>query len=247
MWNNHNIGRGRGLKINRRIFRIDRIRRLLYHKTIVPLKHHSVMSVVKSSVITKKLTFKNDKAKFSGSNKVQRDKVNTFVGTSGNDNHEPIVKNEEIIIHEGTGRICSSTTTIQGNNTKFQSELAIGDAIIVTHPTTLQQETKIVRMVLSDVNIGVSSGFSSDLISMTTFKYIKAPKDDIDEEIKLKNEKKQKIENEALAFGSYANSYRVRKEGAFGGYQIIKETNVNKSRGDLLNDRMRKKSDKYCF
>ncbi len=219
-----------------------------FHQAPHRLSRDSVMSVVKSSVITKKLTFKNDKAKVSGSNKVQRDKVNMgSISISGNDNNEPIIKSEEIIIYEGTGRICSSSTTIQGNNTKFQSELAIGDAIIVTHPTTLQQETKIVRMVLSDLNIGVSSAFSSDLISMTTFKYIKAPKDDIDEEIKLKNEKKQKIENEALAFGTYANSYRVKKEGAFGGYQIVKETNVNKSRGDLLNDRMRKKSDKYCF
>jgi len=207
------------------------------------------MSVVKSSVITKKLAFKNDKTKVSnGAIKSQRDKLKTALEAVDlvTDN-VPATKNDEIIIREGAGRICSSSTTIQGNNTKFQTELAVGDAIIVTHPTTLQQETKIVRMVLSDVNIGISSAFSSDLISMTTFKYIKAPKDEIDEKIKLKNETKQKIENEAMAFGSYANSYRVKKEGAFGGYQIIKETNNNKSRGDLLNDRMRKNSDKYCF
>ena len=203
------------------------------------------MSVVKSSVITKKLTFKNDKTKVI-SNKSHKDKVKVETIDTLNNNNDSI-RNEEIIIHDGTGRICSSSTTIQGNNTKFQSELAVGDAIIITHPTTFQQETKIVRMVLSDVNIGISSAFSTDLISMTSFKYIKAPKDEIDEEIKLKNEIKQKIDNEALAFGSYSNSYRVKKEGAFGGYQIIKETDSNKSRGDLLNDRMRKKSDKYCF
>ena len=203
------------------------------------------MSVVKSSVITKKLTFKNDKTKVT-SNKSHKDKVKVETIDTSNNNNDSI-RNEEIIIHDGTGRICSSSTTIQGNNTKFQSELAVGDAIIITHPTTFQKETKIVRMVLSDVNIGISSAFSTDLISMTSFKYIKAPKDEIDEEIKLKNEIKQKIDNEALAFGSYANSYRVKKEGAFGGYQIVKETDSNKSRGDLLNDRMRKKSDKYCF
>ena len=38
---------------------------------------------------------------------------------------------------------------------------------------SLQEETKIVRMVLSNVSIGISSGFSSDLISTTPFRLIK--------------------------------------------------------------------------
>ncbi len=37
-------------------------------------------------------------------------------------------------------------------------------------PFRLQEETKIVRMVLSNVSIGISSAFSSDLISTTPFK-----------------------------------------------------------------------------
>lgn len=51
------------------------------------------------------------------------------------------------------------------------SQLTVGDAIMITHPTTLQEETKIVRMVLSNVSIGISSAFSTDLISTTPFRY----------------------------------------------------------------------------
>lgn len=78
--------------------------------------------------------------------------------------------NDEIILLNGTGRITSSGTTIQGHSTKFLEELSPGDAIIVFHPTTLHEETKIVRMVLSSMSIGISSAFSSDLISTTPFK-----------------------------------------------------------------------------
>jgi hypothetical protein len=59
---------------------------------------------------------------------------------------------------------------VQGYSTNFSEELSVGDAIIVFHPSTLQEETKIVRMVLSTSSIGISSAFSSDLISTTGFK-----------------------------------------------------------------------------
>lgn len=71
---------------------------------------------------------------------------------------------------QGTGRITTSGTTVAGHFTKFMDELRPGDAILITHPTTLQTEMKVVRMVLSNMSIGISSGFSSDLISTTSFK-----------------------------------------------------------------------------
>jgi hypothetical protein len=43
------------------------------------------------------------------------------------------------------------------------------------HPTTLQEETKIVRMVVSDSSMGVSSAFSSDLITTTEFRSGRQP------------------------------------------------------------------------
>jgi hypothetical protein len=109
------------------------------------------------------------------------------------------------VLLNGTGRITSSGTTIQGHSTKFLEELSPGDAIIIFHPTTLHEETKIVRMVLSSISIGISSAFSSDLISTTPFKFvfsyfpmcphsswirfIKAPKEELDEEDELRIQK----------------------------------------------------------
>ena len=83
---------------------------------------------------------------------------------------------EQIRILSGSGRITSSGTTIFGHETRFSSELAVGDAIVVSHPQSLVDETKIVRMVLSNVSISVSSAFSCDLVSTASFRYVKAPK-----------------------------------------------------------------------
>ena len=55
----------------------------------------------------------------------------------------------------------------------------MGDALIITHPTTTADETRIVKMVLSDVSISISSAFSSDLISTTPFRFVQAPKEQV--------------------------------------------------------------------
>jgi hypothetical protein len=60
--------------------------------------------------------------------------------------------------------------TVSGHGTKFMEELSPGDAILVFHPSTLLEETKIVRMVLSATSMGISSAFSTDLISTTSFR-----------------------------------------------------------------------------
>jgi hypothetical protein len=56
----------------------------------------------------------------------------------------------------GTGRILTSGTTVMGKmGARFSQELSVGDAIIILHPTSLQEETRIVKMVLSDVSISI--------------------------------------------------------------------------------------------
>ena len=162
---------------------------------------------------------------------------------------------DQIELRNGTGKITSSGTTIQGSFTVFQDELSVGDALIITHPTTHLQEPKIVRMVLSHVSIGISSAFSSDLISTTPFRYIKAPKDDEEEAKRAKQEKQKQDESEEMAFGTYASKggreivFQERKAGSFGSYvtKVIKESSTgSKSREELLDFRAKKKSDKYC-
>jgi hypothetical protein len=98
------------------------------------------------------------------------EEIHETTTTNGRSRQEERTNNDEIVLLNGTGRITSSGTTIQGHSTKFLEELSPGDAIIIFHPTTLHEETKIVRMVLSSMSIGISSAFSSDLISTTPFK-----------------------------------------------------------------------------
>ena len=83
-------------------------------------------------------------------------------------------------------------------------------------------------MVLSDVSISISSPFSTDLITSTTFEFITAPKSNI---VPIPASTVKTISDTDLAFGTYAGgtekgttvTYRVRKKTAYGGYTLIKE------------------------
>ncbi|CAM9762461.1 unnamed protein product [Discosporangium mesarthrocarpum] len=151
----------------------------------------------------------------------------------------------------GTGRMTSSGTTIHGHEAKFMDELHVGDAVIIKHPTTLRDETRIVKMVLSNVSISVSSPFSSDLISTTSFRYIKAPREEETEESKAEAEKKRKLNEESTAFGTYAGGAGTklvyRERTAMGNYRIVEvDTEGGKTREELLDMRTTKKADRHC-
>ena len=90
----------------------------------------------------------------------------------------------------------------------------------------LQEETRIVTMVLSDMSISLSSTFSSDLVTSSAFEYIKAPPESCQDASKSeKSEADSTNEQEKSAFGTYAGgttsgsqfTYRVRKKTAYGG------------------------------
>ncbi|DBA05431.1 TPA: hypothetical protein N0F65_007593 [Lagenidium giganteum] len=163
----------------------------------------------------------------------------------------------ELVKVKGSGRILSSGTTLMGQvGTKFLLELSVGDAIIIQRPTSLVEETRIVRMVLSDVSASISSAFSSDLVSSTSFHYIKAPPEEEDVTQAEKKKKHKRSQDEALAFGTYAGgteagsqfTYRVKKSGAYGGYAVIKEAaETSRSREELLDMRSKKKGDRHCM
>jgi hypothetical protein len=73
----------------------------------------------------------------------------------------------------------------------------------------------------------------------------------VNEEEKINQELRRQHKAEEAAFGTYASeggskfTYRVKKEGSFGGYKIISESTTDSmSREDLLNMRTKKKSDR---
>ncbi len=197
---------------------------------------NSRSGVVSSSVVS-------SEAKISSSN-------------STNSSSSNAAEDDDFKVVSGTGLIYTSSITVHGVGTQFMKELAVGDAIVVMHPTSLREETKIVKMVLSDVSIGISSAFSSDLISNTPFSYIKAtPAKETEEgrRAREKKEQEQRQRQEAQAVGTYASQggekfvYRVKNEGSFGGYKIVSEAAGGRSREQLLDMRTKKKSDRYCY
>mmetsp|Transcript_31093 Transcript_31093/g.41125 ORF Transcript_31093/g.41125 Transcript_31093/m.41125 type:complete len:220 (-) Transcript_31093:614-1273(-) len=166
---------------------------------------------------------------------------------------ETVKEEENLQLLVGTGRITSSGLVVHGYDTEFMNELSNGDAIMITHPTSLKEETRIVKMVLSNISISISSPFSTDLITTCTFHYIKAPKEEISQDQKEQGRKRKKMEEEKSAFGTYASDlgtkfvYRVKKPGIYGGYEIIEESSeTGMSREELLDKRSKKKSDRMC-
>lgn len=103
--------------------------------------------------------------------------------------------------------------------------------------------------------------FSSDLISNTSFEYVKKPKEKIDPKKIQEDEKDKKIREEREALGLLAGdlyfiyinrgetfTYRVKKPGAYGGWKIITEKTKRKmTREELLNERCKKKADRHCM
>lgn len=156
-----------------------------------------------------------------------------------------------IVVLSGTGRISTSGTTVMGHEgTKFLTELHVGDAIIVTHPVSLVGETRIVKMVLSNVSIGISSAFSTDLISTVAFRYVKTP----EAMVKAPKRPKKTGAEEDDSYGAMEGlkvqdgtfSYRVMRHGKTG-YDIVTEDVGERSREELLDTRAKKKADRMCM
>ena len=173
-------------------------------------------------------------------------------GTSNNDNNESAIAtshNKNPQISEGQGFITTSSTVVTGHNTTFKTQLNVGDAILAQ--TTKGEEMRIVKMVLSNVSISISSAFSSDLKTPTVFKYINKPRDVAREKAaKVAKARLEQEEVEQRAMGTYGNKkgeivYRERTE--HGSYRIKREqATTDLSRSDLLAVRAKKKSDRYC-
>ena len=208
------------------------------------------------AVVGGRLKFKGDSSGGAAAKpKRKRDEGSSISGGSSSKAVDAPGAAEElhdVTVQAGIGRFTSSGTTIHGFDTVFMDQLSVGDAIIISHPTSLCEETKVVRMVLSNVSISVSSPFSTDLISTTAFSFVKAPKTTKEEVAAQDQRKRERLHNdEKTAVGTYASDggtqfvYRVKSAG---GYKIIKEsTGGHVTRGELLDMRSKKKADRHCY
>lgn len=142
-----------------------------------------------------------------------------------------------IVPKEGKGLITTSGTVVMGHNgTLFTKQLRAGDALLVG------QEMRVVTMCLSDISINLSSAFSQDCIQPTPYQFIARPRRNkvvaAPPPVDAANEGEGGSNHRELIYREKTEhgSYRFRKE--------ILDQDV--TRGDLLEMRTKKKSDKYC-
>ena len=152
---------------------------------------------------------------------------------------------------EGTGTITSSGTVVTGHDTRFEKELNAGDALLCVLENGTE-ELRVITMRVSTVSLNLSSAFSSDLKTPTSFQYIRKPRDVHKERIEAQKRQSETLqEQKTHAFDLYGNESLVyREKTETGSYRIKREQLGDRggarSRGDLLEMRAKKSSDKYC-
>lgn len=151
-------------------------------------------------------------------------------------------------VKKGTGKITTSGTVVTGHDTRFIKEISNGDAIMCN--VNGRDELRVVTMRLSDQSLNLSSAFSESLKHPVSFQYIRKPRDVVKEKkdaLKKQTEAKQDLQQHAFdLYSTGALVYREKTET--GSYRIKRqEVSGTNSRGDLLQMRAKKTSDKVSF
>mmetsp|Transcript_2846 Transcript_2846/g.6162 ORF Transcript_2846/g.6162 Transcript_2846/m.6162 type:complete len:249 (+) Transcript_2846:784-1530(+) len=161
-------------------------------------------------------------------------------------------------IQKGTGRITTSGTVVSGHDTKFEKEISVGDAILVTLPGNDAEEMRVVTMRLSNASLNLSSAFSRNLVEPHGFRYVRKPRNPDQERREERQKQLEEAEEvERRAFDIYGkgdgsngrqNIFTYREKTETGSYRVKQQTasQSETTRGRLLALRSKKTSDKYC-
>ena len=68
----------------------------------------------------------------------------------------------------------------------------------------MKEEVRLVKMVLSNISVSISSPFSSDIVTSVEFHYIQAPPYNNETATKKMKQITRNDKEEKLAFGTYA-------------------------------------------
>eukprot|EP01056_Protomagalhaensia_sp_Gyna25_P001558 Protomagalhaensia_sp_Gyna_25__1557@NODE_17_length_8134_cov_42_750093_g11_i0_p5_GENE_NODE_17_length_8134_cov_42_750093_g11_i0NODE_17_length_8134_cov_42_750093_g11_i0_p5_ORF_typecomplete_len215_score47_50DUF1754/PF08555_10/0_0019DUF1754/PF08555_10/1_6e03_NODE_17_length_8134_cov_42_750093_g11_i060016645 len=109
------------------------------------------------------------KSKSSATKKTLQKKKQNPSLASGEKRRSKKEVNGEASFRLADGRIVSNETTVQGFETRFTEEVAVGDTIGVNHPTSLEFEERTVMAILSQRSLIVDMQFSTNLISTCPF------------------------------------------------------------------------------
>ena len=151
----------------------------------------------------------------------------------------------------GPGSITISGTVVSGvsgSGTTFSRFLLSGDALVVKHPLTGKEEMRVVRAVVSDSSLMISSAFSFSSAGSCCYEYIsKQRKTLTDEESRAEAHDALCLEGDKASGATSGGVLQHRVKSAGGGYRIVSETvGTDLSREEMLEKRKAKKSDRYC-
>jgi len=163
-------------------------------------------------------------------------------------------------VMDGSGRIVCSKMTIQGFETKFKEECAVGDTIIVQHPNSLVEESRIVVGIMSQRTLTLNESFSTEWSTQLVYEIrkdsISLQKAAEREERKRKREEGDEevtidsaLENQlAKRLSKQPKTYQERVKTGMWGYKIVTKTfNKEPSKEELLNLRIKSTHDHWAM
>jgi hypothetical protein len=128
----------------------------------------------------------------------------------------------------GAGRLSANFTTVDGvDGSRFASEVAPGDVIVVEHPESGLEEARVVALVLSDSVLSIKKPFSSSFAAPCAFDVLPRPRDAAAEAAAERARAAVALADRNAAFGVYVGSAALSRE-------------------EQLDQRAKKKGDRYC-
>lgn len=135
-------------------------------------------------------------------------------------------------IEPGLGKLITSGRTVHGFESDFPRQLEIGDHIILMETADdgsyKEKERRRVNMVLSAKSCGLEEPFTDDVIDKGEYYVQKKPK---------QKERARNVED----------IVQERIRGGQDGAKRRKDEEVEESREKLLDQRVKKKTDKFCW
>ncbi|SBT32189.1 conserved Plasmodium protein, unknown function [Plasmodium ovale wallikeri] len=168
-------------------------------------------------------------------------------------------KNEkcERNIVNGSGRVVTIKNTVQGFDTKFVDEIKVGDNIILTNPTSLQTENRIVTSILSNRTLLVQEEFSTDISTTCRYSIEKKEISNAENNGNEDDKEKNSYPNGDISQVQYAkviqqkpkqDVVKIRQKVGLWSYKIIdKKIKGNLTNEEKLDERVKSGRDKFCW
>ena len=150
----------------------------------------------------------------------------------------------------GEGQLTTSGVVVMGHGTSFSTQLAIGDALLVSvsdkFRNTQEDETRVVNMVLGKTSLNLEAPFTCDVTAPTSYMVLKrAP--DLEALKAARAAERRRLKQ--LEEESSSVTYKVQKAGSgpWKTWTVVTErVEAGTTREDMLRRRAKEKHDRHC-